>query len=500
MIGKVLRGRSVAGLLYYLFGPGRREEHTDPHLVAGWRHPAELEPPLRPDGHRDFRRLNGLLNQPHAALGPRGFAQPVWHCVVRAAPGDRMLSDAEWRRLARDIMHHTGLAPHGQDDEAVRWVAVRHAPDHIHVVAMLARQDGTRPRHWNDFYRVREACQAAEERHGLRRTAPADRTAGRRPTRAEQEKARRHGRSEAPRITLRRAVSTAAAGAASEEEFFARLRNAGVLVRIRYSSRDPGQVTGYAVALAGDTARAGGPVWYGGGKLAADLSLPKLRARWHGATAGPGRTDPLTAAQRNAIWEHAIRAAEHARNEIRRYAATDPGAASDAAWAASDALHAAASALSSRELRQAADSYARAARVPYGRTPRPTPAGASLRHAARLLSRAAFVSGDDTAALAALILQFAALVETVIELRRVQRHAAQATAARCSAGHLRTLGRRLNRRRESPAARVARLTAESFPVSPWAAPRASGWHEPAVSTSPHPRHGTGPPRQRSPSR
>lgn len=500
MIGKVLRGRSVAGLLYYLFGPGRREEHTDPHLVAGWRHPAELEPPLRPDGHRDFRRLNGLLNQPHAALGPRGFAQPVWHCVVRAAPGDRTLSDSEWGRLARDIMHRTGLVPHGQDDEAVRWVTVRHAPDHVHVVAMLAHQDGARPRHWNDYYRVREACQAAEERHGLRRTAPADRTAGRRPTRAEQEKARRNGRSEAPRITLRRAVRTAAAGAASEEEFFARLQNAGVLIRIRYSSRDPGQVTGYAVTLAGDTARAGGPVWYGGGKLAADLSLPKLRARWHGAPGGPGRADPLTAAERNAIWEHAARAAEHARDEIRCCAATDPAAASDAAWAASDTLHAAASALRSRELRRAADSYARAARIPYGRMPRPTPAGAGLRQAARLLSRAALASQDNTAALAALILQLAALVETVIELRQAQQHAAQATAARCSARHLRTLGRRLNRRWESPAAKVARLTAESFPIPPRAAPRASGWREPAASTGPRPRHGTGPPKQRGPSR
>ena len=43
--------------------PGRREEHTDPHIVAGWRHPAELEPPLRAGGSRDFRKLNGLLNQ-----------------------------------------------------------------------------------------------------------------------------------------------------------------------------------------------------------------------------------------------------------------------------------------------------------------------------------------------------------------------------------------------------------------------------------------------------
>src|SRR5262249_62266156 len=117
----------------------------------------------------------------------------------------------------------------------------------------------------------------------------------------------------------------------------------------------------------------------------------------------------------------------------RACAARDPGPAGGAAWAASAALPAAAGVLGSRELRRAADSYARAARIPYGRTPRPTPAGTSLRQAARLLSRAALASEDDTAALAALILQLAALVETVTELRQVQRHAAQATAARCSA-------------------------------------------------------------------
>jgi hypothetical protein len=51
VIGKIStpRGEHVEPLLYYLFGPGRHEEHTDPHIVAGWRHPASLEPPLRPD-------------------------------------------------------------------------------------------------------------------------------------------------------------------------------------------------------------------------------------------------------------------------------------------------------------------------------------------------------------------------------------------------------------------------------------------------------------------
>ena len=69
-----------------------------------------------------------------------------------------------------------------------------------------------------------------------------------------------------------------------------------MLVRKRFSARNPGQVTGYAVALPGDTAKDGGPVWYGGGKLAADLTLPKLRRRWTGPGTAPG--DPFTAAER----------------------------------------------------------------------------------------------------------------------------------------------------------------------------------------------------------
>ena len=107
-------------------GPGKANEHTDPHLVAGFGDPAELEPRPRPTERRDFRRLTGLLTQPLAALNGDNYAQPVWHCAVRAAPEDRVLSDAEWARVAAHVMHRTGLAPDG-DDLGVRWVAVRHA-------------------------------------------------------------------------------------------------------------------------------------------------------------------------------------------------------------------------------------------------------------------------------------------------------------------------------------------------------------------------------------
>ena len=35
MIPKITRGGNTRGLLLYLVGKGRREEHVDPHLVGG---------------------------------------------------------------------------------------------------------------------------------------------------------------------------------------------------------------------------------------------------------------------------------------------------------------------------------------------------------------------------------------------------------------------------------------------------------------------------------
>src|SRR5215471_535311 len=319
MIGKVIRGSNVGRLLCYLYGPGKANKHTDPHLVAGFSDPADLEPPIRANGTRDFRRLTGLVTQPLTALAGSGYPQPVWHCSVRSAPEDRILSDHEWAQVAARVMDRTGLAPAG-DDLGVRWVAVRHAPDHIHIVATLARQDGDRPTTWNDFYRVRDACRDAERRFGLRSTAPADRTAARRATRAETEQAIRRGWAEAPRATLRREVSTAAAGSGTEQEFFAWLDQAGILVRKRYSTTHAGEVTGYAVGLPHHTASNGGVVWYGGGKLAADLTLPKLRARWAGQTEETLHREIPRQVARGLLRYKVLDAAAHTRDEAGFFA------------------------------------------------------------------------------------------------------------------------------------------------------------------------------------
>jgi hypothetical protein len=213
--------------------------------------------------------------------------------------------------------------------------------------------------------------------------------------------------------------------------------------------------------------------------------------------ARPPGGDLLTAAERNAWWEHAARVAAEAAAQIR----ADPAAAADAAWAASDTLHVAAAALGSSNLRQAADAYDRAARAPYGRIPAPIPAGNRLRQAARLIGAFAYLTGDRTLAPVVLITRLAALAEAVAELREAQQRAAQAAAAErlCAAA------------RPAPAARqpapprartAARLAATSFP-GPLRPPRPAGpapGQRSADPAAPRPARQPAQPRPRGPSR
>lgn len=269
-----LGGRTY-GLLAYLYGPGRRDEHTDPHLVASWM------PELAPDPGRDpeatLKQLTDRLDLPVQAVSEhRRPARHVWHCPVRTDPGDRHLSDAEWGEVARRVVHATGISEEG-DDRACRWIAVRHADDHIHIVATLKRQDGRAPRRHNDFSRAQAECRAIEADFGLRELNAGDGTAAQRPTSAERSKAERAGRSATSRELLRDHVRQAMAGAEGEAEFFRRLAEAGVRIERRLAPS--GDVLGYKVALPGDRNRAGEPIWFSGSRLAPDLSLPKIRRR-----------------------------------------------------------------------------------------------------------------------------------------------------------------------------------------------------------------------------
>ncbi len=73
-----------------------------------------------------------------------------------------------------------------------------------------------------------------------------------------------------------------------------------MLVRERYSTRNLGEITGYAVALLPHGTTGEASVWFGGGKLARDLSLPQLQVRWldDGATGTTPGAERVTGSAR----------------------------------------------------------------------------------------------------------------------------------------------------------------------------------------------------------
>ncbi|GAB7045477.1 hypothetical protein [Catenuloplanes indicus] len=85
-----------------------------------------------------------------------------------------MLSDEAWGRIAGEAMAQIGLARYG-DAGAVRWVAVRHGADHIHIVAALVRKDRRTERARRDRWRAQAACRDLGERYGLYRVGAAGR-------------------------------------------------------------------------------------------------------------------------------------------------------------------------------------------------------------------------------------------------------------------------------------------------------------------------------------
>src|SRR5205807_6264245 len=173
-------------------------------------------------------------------------------------------------------------------------------------------------------------------------------------------------------------------------------------------------------------------LWCGGGRLAAGLTLPRLRDRWNRPAGRPAErsgTPRFTAPERDEIYRHAARQARAAAEHIRRCAMTDPAGAADAAWAAADTLHVAARVLRNPHLWCAADSYDRAARAQYGRIPRRSHNGDRLRCTARMIALAGNLTGDATLTAIALVAQLVALAAAVAELRQAQQLAAQAQAA-----------------------------------------------------------------------
>ncbi|MFD7662932.1 relaxase/mobilization nuclease domain-containing protein [Streptomyces sp. NPDC059788] len=429
MIAKISSGKDTAGLIRYLYGPGRANEHTDPHLVASWD--GFAPDPGRTDNAtatatRKLLAADLDLHLKQARRLGRAPKQHVWHCSIRAAPEDRTLSDTEWATIARRIVAATGIAPNG-DPDGCRWAAVRHADDHIHIAATTVRGDLRPARHWNDYLTADKALAAIEKEYGLRQVVRGDRTAAKRPTRAEQEEARRSGHATTARERLRTTARTAVSVATSTEEFLGILTATdNVLVETqRFPS---GDLRGYKLALKGYTNAAGEPIWHSGSKLAPDLSLPKIKQRLEGTA-----PQPRTGRDRPSPWHQAITAAERIP-QLLDQADDEAAQAHLAAFGeALDALPLLAPQNLRPQLRQAATSFERATR---SRTQAEHHHARVLRGAVRAMLREP--APKDGAALAMLLdaALFVALAAT--RWHHLRHHDQQATAAHQTHLHLQT--------------------------------------------------------------
>lgn len=387
----VTRGDRMAGLMAYLVGDGKRNEHTDPHLVAGdgamlaWHDDNQL-------GMASAMTIARHLERPSKVYGVQVKDGHVWHCSLSLRADEGELSDEKWQEIANDFIEKMGFDDQEGTKAPCRWVAVRHGlstngNDHIHVVVNLVREDGTKATPWGDYKKSQDACRELEKKHGLMPVegpARGEATRGYHPAEAEAQ-ARSRARAkydtwraqeaklgrqhpvwrqlaaadrgarmnaelvaDQPRVALARSVRGCATAARDEAEFVRRMRQQNLLVRPRYADGGTDVITGYSVAqrpVAGER-----PVWYGGNRLGRDLSLPRLRSAWEDTPQGAqAAADEWAAAKRGkrpvapgretrtpppAVWEKYQ--AEMAK-QLKNLAQTPPGDQARWAIAARDA-------------------------------------------------------------------------------------------------------------------------------------------------------------------
>lgn len=250
---------------------------------------------------------------------------------------------------------------------------------------------------------------------GLTPMSPLDETARRAPATGEKEKATRRGLEETALASLQRTVRQAAALATDDTDFLTRLRDAGLRVR-EHHDETTGTVDGYAVALPGDRADHGTrPVWFSGRTLAYDLSLPRIRERFH-----PTITPADITRAHTRIREAAALLARAGRTE---------GAGDVAALGDLLAVAAATSPATVRaHVQAAATRFEQASRAPGART-LDGAARTRFKAATRALEHAPRTARGGAPAVLNLLIALIEAVEAATTWHRAQDHRAQTTAA-----------------------------------------------------------------------
>lgn len=503
MMPNVTRGSQVAGLVNYLVGEGRANEHAEPHLVAGdaamlaWHDDAELS-------EESGRAIARHLDRPRKAFGVDVNGGHVWHCSLSLSAEEGKLTDEQWQAVADDFVRGMGFDDQEGSRAPCRWVAVRHGVskagnDHVHIVVNLVREDGTKASTHRDFRRAQDVTRALEVKHGLRTLesvraqratrgykpgeerrihAQADAAARRKYEAAQQSKPtaeqvpwasvpipeqnRLVGVESAllvPRAELARKVRACATASADEGEFVRRMRRAGVLVRPRFADGTTDVVTGYSVAQR--PADGGRPIWYGGGHLGRDLTLPNLREGWpdtpEGASAAAAE---WTAAKRQrppvhvgregegvdpAVWDTFNAQLADIRTRLHLVPADDQAEWARIARETAGVFAAWSGAVEDQpgHLAAAADSLAVSAQTFGKSAPRPKTDGASIGGGALLVSALAH-GGQGKLAEAVLLRQLVRVSQAVFDAASARGEAQRASAIlTAERSHLREVSRTL---------------------------------------------------------
>jgi hypothetical protein len=279
MIAKVTQGASGRTLIRYLLGPGRANEHTDQRVItSGIVMGVEEGRTLNAAEVSDLGAALDAANDTYRAHPAGGH---IWHVSLSLPAGDNQLTDEQWAEIAQVAVEAIGFERDGNEPAA--WVAIGHGNSakgnqHIHIAASLVRADGSRVDIWQSKRTLSHLCHELERTYGL--TIVEGREGGGMPglSRAELERTAREQLAEPPRFTLAHIVRTASVASQDESEFVRRLRGSGLLVQPRFEIGGEEAVVGYSVAIRSAVGEK--PIWFGGGKLAKDLTLPSLRQYW----------------------------------------------------------------------------------------------------------------------------------------------------------------------------------------------------------------------------
>jgi hypothetical protein len=169
MIAKITRGERAGDIAAYLHGPGKANEHE--YTLGNVRHSGGMVigGNLGREGHTDGTRWAADLRE---AAGTRpDIRKPIWQVSLRTAPGDRRLSDEQWRDAATTMAERMGYEEHP-------WVMVRHGEDHVHIVVSRV-SDTAQVWHARQDFRAAQSAATALEKHLGLIQAPRQKTPGR---------------------------------------------------------------------------------------------------------------------------------------------------------------------------------------------------------------------------------------------------------------------------------------------------------------------------------